>query len=173
MWALTDNQGTVRDLINSTGTILNHITYDSYGKTESESKGKLMFPISLSWTIGFGQSCYGGNKQNVKLDDVLKILKEITEKSGTANLALVNAPDVGHQSLQVQSENGYFVLTLGEHDDEDHIVRTYTNLSRDSQQAIVLGNVWDSMLICTESAIVIKIFKEFFETGDVSRDLLN
>ena len=30
LWALTDNLGTVRDIVDSTGTNQNHITYDSY-----------------------------------------------------------------------------------------------------------------------------------------------
>ncbi|MEH2218468.1 MAG: FG-GAP-like repeat-containing protein [Nostoc sp.] len=37
LWALTDNQGSVRDLVNSTGTIQNHITYDSFGKITQQT----------------------------------------------------------------------------------------------------------------------------------------
>lgn len=37
LWALTDNQGTVRDLVDSTGTIQNHITYDSFGQITGET----------------------------------------------------------------------------------------------------------------------------------------
>ncbi|ALB41515.1 hypothetical protein AA650_14510 [Anabaena sp. WA102] len=132
-----------------------------------------MSSISLSWTIGFGKSCRGGNRQNVILDDILEILTEITEKSGTVTLYLINGSELGPQSLQVQTEKGYFVLSLGENDEEDYIVRTYTNLSSDLQQVIILGNLWDSKLVCTEFDVVIKIFQEFFEVGDVSRDLLN
>ena len=35
LWALADNLGTVRDLVDSTGTNQNHITYDSYGQATS------------------------------------------------------------------------------------------------------------------------------------------
>ena len=31
LWLLTDHLGTTRDLVDNTGTVLNHITYDSYG----------------------------------------------------------------------------------------------------------------------------------------------
>ena len=37
LWTLTDHQGSVRDLIDSTGTVLNHIVYDSFGNITSES----------------------------------------------------------------------------------------------------------------------------------------
>jgi RHS repeat-associated protein len=36
-WPLTDNLGTVRDLVNSSGTVQNHLKYDSFGKVTSES----------------------------------------------------------------------------------------------------------------------------------------
>jgi RHS repeat-associated protein len=36
-WALTDNQGTVRDVIDSNGDLVNHITYDSFGNITSQS----------------------------------------------------------------------------------------------------------------------------------------
>ena len=37
LWTLTDNQGTVRDLVDGTGTVQNHITYDSFGKITSQT----------------------------------------------------------------------------------------------------------------------------------------
>ncbi len=37
MWTLADNQGTVHDLVDSTGTIQNHITYDSFGQITGET----------------------------------------------------------------------------------------------------------------------------------------
>lgn len=36
-WALADNQGTVRDVIDSDGNVLNHVTYDSFGQITSET----------------------------------------------------------------------------------------------------------------------------------------
>jgi RHS repeat-associated protein len=42
-WALVDNQGTVRDVINSQGQVLNHIVYDSYGQMTSETNSNVDF----------------------------------------------------------------------------------------------------------------------------------
>jgi uncharacterized protein RhaS with RHS repeats len=36
-WMLADHVGTVRDLVNNSGTVVNHLKYDSYGKVISES----------------------------------------------------------------------------------------------------------------------------------------
>lgn len=36
-WTLTDNQGSVHDIVNNDGTVLNHVTYDSFGQITSQS----------------------------------------------------------------------------------------------------------------------------------------
>ena len=36
-WALVDNQGSIRDVIDSNGNVLNHVVYDSYGQVTSET----------------------------------------------------------------------------------------------------------------------------------------
>ena len=42
-WALTDHQGSVRDVIDNDGAVLNHITYDSFGQVTSESDDSVDF----------------------------------------------------------------------------------------------------------------------------------
>lgn len=42
-WALSDHQGSVRDVVDSQGNVLNHITYDSYGQVTSETNPELDF----------------------------------------------------------------------------------------------------------------------------------
>ncbi|MCD4824350.1 MAG: hypothetical protein K8S55_07070 [Phycisphaerae bacterium] len=48
LWALTDHQGSVRDLINSAGTVANHITYDSFGNITAESDAAVDFRFSYT-----------------------------------------------------------------------------------------------------------------------------
>jgi RHS repeat-associated protein len=36
-WFLADNQGTVKDVVDSNGTVIDHINYDSFGKVQSQS----------------------------------------------------------------------------------------------------------------------------------------
>lgn len=43
LWALTDNQGTVRHVVDNSGTVVNHITYDSFGKVTGESNSNIDF----------------------------------------------------------------------------------------------------------------------------------
>ena len=42
-WALADHQGSVRDVIDNQGNLLNHLTYDSYGQVTSETNPDLDF----------------------------------------------------------------------------------------------------------------------------------
>ncbi|WP_353928951.1 RHS repeat-associated core domain-containing protein [Okeanomitos corallinicola TIOX110] len=37
VWHLTDHLGTVRDLVNNSGAVVNHFVYDSFGQVISES----------------------------------------------------------------------------------------------------------------------------------------
>ncbi|MDJ0674655.1 MAG: FG-GAP-like repeat-containing protein [Calothrix sp. MO_167.B42] len=43
LWALTDNQGTVRDVVDAAGVVVNHITYDSFGGVTGESNTAVDF----------------------------------------------------------------------------------------------------------------------------------
>lgn len=42
-WALADHQGSVRDIVNESGDILNHITYGSFGETTNETNPAVDF----------------------------------------------------------------------------------------------------------------------------------
>ena len=42
-WALADNQGTVRDVVDNEGQILNHISYDSFGNVTEQSNPEAYF----------------------------------------------------------------------------------------------------------------------------------
>ncbi|WP_041620431.1 RHS repeat-associated core domain-containing protein [Stanieria cyanosphaera] len=43
LWAISDNQGSVRDVVDGDGTVVNHITYDSFGKVTSETDSNVDF----------------------------------------------------------------------------------------------------------------------------------
>jgi RHS repeat-associated protein len=43
VWALSDNQGTVRDVMDGNGMILNHVVYDSYGQVVGQSDATVEF----------------------------------------------------------------------------------------------------------------------------------
>jgi hypothetical protein len=132
-----------------------------------------MFSIYLSWTVGSGSDCCGGNKKTDSWNDIYLTLEKVLSHSGTVTLDIINAPEIGPQSLQVQSDGGFSVLFLGENSSEDYEVRTFNGSPREAEQTFILGNIWNSNLICADSEVIVKIFHDFFELGDVSHDLLN
>ena len=132
-----------------------------------------MSSLSMSWTLGYGQNCRGGNKKGVSWADIEKTLLEVQEHSGTVTLDVVDGAAIGPQSLQVEKEGNFSILSLGEYDGEDYNVRSFTNDSTEEQPIEILGNLWDARMVCSEFNLVIKIFKELFETGNVSQKLLS
>jgi RHS repeat-associated protein len=42
-WALVDNLGSVRDIVDNNGTLLNHITYDSFGQVSTKTNSAIDF----------------------------------------------------------------------------------------------------------------------------------
>jgi RHS repeat-associated protein len=48
LWALTDNLGTVRDVIDSSGAVQNHVSYDSFGDVTAQSNASLNFLYGYS-----------------------------------------------------------------------------------------------------------------------------
>lgn len=112
-------------------------------------------------------------KDNAQLDNVMEILEAILESSGSVTLDLMDGSGTGPEYLQVETEAGLSVITLGEDDGEDFIVRTYTSNSSGSSKVTILGDDWDSKLICKDKNLVKEIFREFIKTGNVSRNLLS
>ncbi len=57
-WYLTDRLGSVRDIVNSSGTVIDHIVYDSYGNILSEtspSSGDRFKFAGMEWDAAIGQ----------------------------------------------------------------------------------------------------------------------
>jgi RHS repeat-associated protein len=70
MWYLTDNIGSVRENVNTSGTVLDSITYDSYGniKTESSpSSGDRFKYASREWDSEIGQYYYRARNYNAAI----------------------------------------------------------------------------------------------------------
>jgi hypothetical protein len=75
--------------------------------------------------------------------------------------------------LQVRAESGHYLLTLGEETDDDYKVRFYWDPSLTNDKLLILGDYWSERQLIKDYDLVIKIFKEFFDTGNVSADILN
>ena len=101
--------------------------------------------------------------------DVEKAL-EILKDEADMFLRIVPEPEKGPSSLQVQSENGYYLPVLSTADEG---VREYINLEAEGEEPIeIQGYIYDAMTVTQDYDLIVRMVKEFYETGDVSRDLL-
>lgn len=81
--------------------------------------------------------------------------------------------EIGAISLQVLSDKNQYLLTLGEDNGSEYIVRSYFNKLAKGEMIDILGDNWDARHLIYDYDIVINAFKSFYITGDVSRDLLS
>ncbi|WP_407321972.1 DUF6911 family protein [Dickeya ananatis] len=106
--------------------------------------------------------------------DVFDFLNFLKANSGSVNIRIINAPDVGPERLSVEAENGFYLVTLLEYDESGGDVRSMWDNTLSSVDNInILGNDWPESQLTKDFSLVVNIFKEFFDTGNVSTDLLN
>lgn len=106
--------------------------------------------------------------------DVLIFLKFLKKSSGSVNIRFINAQDIGPERLSVEAENGFYLVTLLEYDESGGDVRSiWDKTSSSGEHVIIRGNYWPKRQLTKDFDLVVKIFKEFFNTGNVSTELLN
>jgi hypothetical protein len=129
--------------------------------------------LSLKWGYHRYGPGSGGSRRITDWPAVDEALEIVKNESGSVELSIVDPPEIGPESVQVFAETGNFLLTLFELTEDDSHVRSFTNPDIESRQVEIGGNLWDSRMITKDFAIVRRAFREFFDTGDVSRDLLD
>lgn len=125
--------------------------------------------FKMSWTLDE----IGGNKQIQNLDMVLNQFAQIQGKKGTLTLDILNSSDDSAEMLQIRTENGYYLITLGEIVEDEYQVRTYWDSSKPDKGIVILGDYWPESQLTKDSEFIVKILKEFFDTGNVSKELLS
>ncbi|MCM7773039.1 hypothetical protein M8S83_13050 [Enterobacter asburiae] len=123
----------------------------------------------MSWTLDE----IGGNKQIQNLDMVLNQFKQIQGKKGTLTLDILNSSDDSAEMLQIRTENGYYLITLGEIVEDEYQVRSYWDSSKPDTGIMILGDYWPESQLTKDSEFIVKILKEFFDTGNVSKEFLS
>ncbi|WP_172205310.1 hypothetical protein [Niveibacterium sp. COAC-50] len=123
----------------------------------------------LSWSTANG----GGNQNVPAWTDVLPYLEEVRNGGGVVTLDTIEDARTTYRSLQVRSEAGNYLLTLGEETDDDWEVRTYHNPNSKESRVELLGDYWDAKMIFRNFEVVVAAFKEFYELGNVSVALLS
>jgi len=130
---------------------------------------KIEMNLSLKWTL----NNQGGKKKSPAWEEVKEYLSKLKGKAGTLTLNALDSGNIGPDMLQVRAENGNYMLTLGENTDDDYKVRFYWDPSLPNDKLLLLGDYWSERQLIKDFDLVIRVFKEFFDTGNVSADILN
>lgn len=128
-----------------------------------------MNPFSLSWGIDVTFPGYGGKIFQADWVMIEEKLHTILPSVGTVTLGTQDEKERS-RSLQVQADNGSYIITFGVETENDWVVRTYCSPECQSSNKTVeiIGDFYVAPIIFQDKNIVIAIFKEFFYTGDVS-----
>jgi len=106
--------------------------------------------------------------------DVIDFLNTLKKRGGSVHIRFINAPDIGPEILSVEAESGFYLVTLLEYDESGGDVRSIWDKTSSSEgQIMVRGNYWPERQLTKNFDLVVRIFKEFFDTGNVSTELLN
>ncbi len=113
-------------------------------------------------------------KNTPSWSDVLNFLNVLKKSSGSVNISIINTQDIGPERLSVEAENGFYLVTLLEYDESGGDVRSiWDKTSSSGEHVIIRGNYWPKRQLTKDFDLVVKIFEEFFNTGNVSTELLN
>jgi hypothetical protein len=139
---------------------------------DAKPKGAVMPRFILAWAIVDSDRRQGGNKQSPDRADIGRFLDIVELGSGSLTLDSVEDEGASPKTLQVLSDDGKYLMTLGADDGCEYLVRTLHHEGPKPGQTEILGNLWNSDMVTTDFSIVRRAFMEMFETNDVSRDVL-
>lgn len=127
---------------------------------------------TLSWVVGFGRSCEGGMSRDPSWIDVLTHLKKCCHGAGSVTMDVDELAGFELLTLQVIADAGKYVLTLGEDDGNDYDVRMFSGNESGGEKICIQGEFVESSLVCSEFEKVVEVFKQLFDSGQVTRDLM-
>ena len=126
----------------------------------------------LSRTTSDPEKTIGGHSYVEGWDEVWHYLESMKLHAGSMCLELMDAPELGPYSMDLIADNGRYLITLLETTEDDTEVRSFSNPAVVAEMVGMLGDFWDSRHLTSDFEFIRTLFRTFFETGDVSRELL-
>lgn len=120
----------------------------------------------FSWAMA---KVRGGHKESPSWDEIEQQLSALFAMGGFIRLTLEDEQGL-QDSLLADGNQHAFLLTLN--DQTTDKVRSYRNPKGSNERVEISGNCWTEWDVCNDPSIARQAFKEFFETGNVSRELL-
>lgn len=125
-----------------------------------------MNKLLLSWSV----SQKGGTKKSNYRDDIVNLLDNLRLSSDCVTVDKLDDKNYLISEIQVRMEKDFYLVTFLNENDE---IMSITDLTQPDEKVLILGDYWPASQLTKDFELVVRIFKEFFDTGNVSTDLLN
>ncbi|WP_434778947.1 DUF6911 family protein [Neisseria sp. Ec49-e6-T10] len=110
---------------------------------------------------------------NPPLEKIINYLSYFQDYDGTLTLSNDQEENLKPYNMTLYSDNKrYLILFATLMDDGDIEVRTFNDNSGSQEFISILGEPYAKASTVTDFSLVIKVFKEFYQIGDVNRELL-
>lgn len=114
--------------------------------------------------------CNGQAIENTTWSDVENALPEL-KKEAFFRLSIMPEPETGPILLEVESEDGNYMPNMLIADQRGG--RGFVNPEGRGKEDVSIGGYqYTAMAVTQDFDLIVRIIREFYETGDVSKDLL-
>ncbi|MCU6368774.1 DUF6911 family protein [Enterobacter quasiroggenkampii] len=103
-------------------------------------------------------------------EDIVNLLAKVHLFSGCVTVDRLDCEGNLISEIQVRMEKGFYLVTFLNEDDE---VMSITDLTQPDEKVLIFGDYWPASQLTKNYDLVVRIFREFFDTGNVSKELLN
>lgn len=125
-----------------------------------------MNKLFLSWSI----AQKGGSRKSNCWDDIANLLDDLRLSNGSVTVDRLDDENYLITGIQVRMEKDFYLVTFMNEDDE---VMSIIDLTQPDEKILILGDYWPAGQLTKDFDLVVRIFREFFDTGNVSKNLLN
>lgn len=122
--------------------------------------------LLVSWSI----SQKGGTKKPDCWEGIVNLLAKVRLFSGCVTVDRLDCEGYLISEVQVRMEKGFYLVTFLNEDDE---VMSITDLTQPDEKVLIFGDYWPASQLTKNYGLVVRVFREFFDTGNVSKELLN
>ncbi|WBG91745.1 hypothetical protein N5580_04100 [Pantoea piersonii] len=126
----------------------------------------MMNKLFLSWSI----AQKGGSRKSNCWDDIANLLDDLRLSNGSVTVDRLDDENYLITEIQVRMEKDFYLVTFMNEDDE---VMSIIDLTQPDEKILILGDYWPAGQLTKDFDLVVRIFREFFDTGNVSKNLLN
>lgn len=105
------------------------------------------------------------------INEIEEYLYQLENRNGVVSLSTEVSYDKPYE-ITLYSDNKIYLILLSTETEDDIEVRTFNDNSGSREFIPILGEPYAKASTITNFSYILKVFKEFYETGDVNRELL-